>query len=453
MAFEQFSKDMSIIAKLDDEPNDVGGLTAVDLKARFDEGGEALKDYINNVLIPALQDAGADRIVQYKENDGEIRFIRLNADKVLETSTDGFSWEATGSSGHLIVDKDGKEMPQRTRLKFTNSTIRDDGNMTIVEGVKGDQGDKGDKGDRGEQGIQGERGYTGPSIVPSINADGVMSFSIQDSAIAPQAVSVRGPQGPQGVQGAQGAQGERGPQGIQGIQGVQGIQGKQGETGPAGPSGVAGPQGPQGERGNDGADGRSFVIQDVFATLGELKAAYPAGNEYAYQVSAENDEIFIWSENANTWVSLGALQGPIGPAGPQGPAGAAGATGPQGPQGIQGIQGPQGATGPEGPQGPAGVSGKDGKSAYTAAMEAGYSGTESAFNAALADTPNHIANKSNPHGVTAAQVGAVPTSRTVNGKALNANITLAASDVGAATMTEVNAAISAAIGNAIGGSY
>ena len=55
--------------------------------------------------------------------------------------------------------------------------------------------------------------------------------------------------------------------------------------------------------------------------------------------------------------------------------------------------------------------------------------------------------------LTASDVGAVPTSRTVNGKALSANITLSASDVGAATMTEVNSAIQTAIGNAIGGSY
>lgn len=55
--------------------------------------------------------------------------------------------------------------------------------------------------------------------------------------------------------------------------------------------------------------------------------------------------------------------------------------------------------------------------------------------------------------LVASEVGAVPTSRTVNGKALSANITLTASDVGAATMTQVNSAIQTAIGNAIGGSY
>ena len=43
----------------------------------------------------------------------------------------------------------------------------------------------------------------------------------------------------------------------------------------------------------------------------------------------------------------------------------------------------------------------------------------------------HVNNKSNPHGVTAAQVGAVPTGRKVNGKALSTDITLSAADVGA----------------------
>ena len=54
---------------------------------------------------------------------------------------------------------------------------------------------------------------------------------------------------------------------------------------------------------------------------------------------------------------------------------------------------------------------------------------------------SHTGNKSNPHGVTAAQVGAVPTSRTVNGKALSANITLSASDVGADASGAANTAL------------
>lgn len=65
MAFEKFNKDMKIISALDDEPNDVGGLTAAELKAKFDEGGEAIKRYLNDTLIPAVvagrRDGGASR--------------------------------------------------------------------------------------------------------------------------------------------------------------------------------------------------------------------------------------------------------------------------------------------------------------------------------------------------------------------------------------------------------
>ena len=60
------------------------------------------------------------------------------------------------------------------------------------------------------------------------------------------------------------------------------------------------------------------------------------------------------------------------------------------------------------------------------------------------DLTAHTSNKSNPHGVTAAQISAVPTSRKVNGKALSADITLSASDVGA----DVSGAASTALTNA-----
>lgn len=58
---------------------------------------------------------------------------------------------------------------------------------------------------------------------------------------------------------------------------------------------------------------------------------------------------------------------------------------------------------------------------------------------------NHIANMNNPHNVTVAQIGAVPTSRTVNGKALTNNIVLSAGDVGTYTRAEIDAKIAAAV--------
>lgn len=49
----------------------------------------------------------------------------------------------------------------------------------------------------------------------------------------------------------------------------------------------------------------------------------------------------------------------------------------------------------------------------------------------LATLTSHTGNTSNPHNVTVAQIGAVPTTRTVNSYPLSADITLSAADVGA----------------------
>lgn len=54
MALTEFTNDLNIIQKLDDEPNDVGGLTSAELKAKFDEAGLTIQTWINETFIPAL---------------------------------------------------------------------------------------------------------------------------------------------------------------------------------------------------------------------------------------------------------------------------------------------------------------------------------------------------------------------------------------------------------------
>ena len=414
--------------------------TAEENKRVFDRLVREVVAEEHNALVEELIRLGAEKLIQYG-NEG-VRHIRLNGDRVLEVSTDGNTWSATGSSGHLIYDKNGVQLPQRSRLKFEGeSTVRDDGTYTIVSGVKGETGP------RGETGPQGEQGKKGAAWYPAVDGLGNLSFTLSETETPPPGYNIRGPQGPQGIQGIQGAPGSegaqglqgprgpqglkgdkgdrgekgdpgaagaQGPQGLQGIQGkqgepgvqgekgetgakgepgaqgiqglqgeagpqgargatgpkgdtgAQGIQGKQGERGPIGATGATGPQGPtgaQGPKGDPGKDGTSFVLQDIYPTLGALKAAFPTGNEYAYQVTAENREIFIWSERENDWVSVGALQGPQGP---QGPMGATGATGPKGdtgepgPQGVQGIQGEKGDPGADGAKGEPGAQGPQG---------------------------------------------------------------------------------------------
>ena len=81
MAFEKFNKDMKIISALDDEPNDVGGLTAAALKAKFDEGGEAVKRYLNDTLIPAVVADGAT-----EEHRAEAEAARVAAEQTRQSN-------------------------------------------------------------------------------------------------------------------------------------------------------------------------------------------------------------------------------------------------------------------------------------------------------------------------------------------------------------------------------
>ena len=55
MSLPQLTTDLNIIQALDDEPNDVGGLSAAQLKAKFDEAVGYIKTYINNTLLPYLE--------------------------------------------------------------------------------------------------------------------------------------------------------------------------------------------------------------------------------------------------------------------------------------------------------------------------------------------------------------------------------------------------------------
>lgn len=62
MALTKLTADLNIIQALDDEPNDVGGLTADELKAKFDAAGLAVKEYLNGTLTVELDDSLAGKV-------------------------------------------------------------------------------------------------------------------------------------------------------------------------------------------------------------------------------------------------------------------------------------------------------------------------------------------------------------------------------------------------------
>ena len=165
--------------------------------------------------------------------------------------------------------------------------------------------------------------------VAAVDGDSVaVEKTIEDGVVKLTFTLRRGEKGDKGDTGAQG------PQGLPGEVGNPGPQGPQGEQGPPGANGRDGDTGPQGPKGDTGSQG-------------------PQG-----------------------------IQGPKGEKGDQGPQGA---TGPKGDKGDTGATGPTGNTGPRGATGP---QGPPGKSAYQAAVEAGYTGTDAEFYAALVTLKN-----------------------------------------------------------------
>lgn len=81
MPLERLEDDLNIIQALDDEPNDVGGLNAAQLKAKFDEAGNRVKDYLNEKVVGVLNSAnGADSINASDGKSVQANLERLGGD-------------------------------------------------------------------------------------------------------------------------------------------------------------------------------------------------------------------------------------------------------------------------------------------------------------------------------------------------------------------------------------
>lgn len=218
-----------------------------------------------------------------------------------------------------------------------------------VKGERGEKGEQGEKGDTGATGAKGERGEQGLQGLPGAKGDKGEkgdAFKYTDFT-ATQLAALKGPQGERGLQGPQGEQGPKGDTGSQGPQGERGLRGLQGATGATGPQGERGPQGatgPQGPKGDKGEQGTGVTIKGRYDSLSALIAAHPKGNEGdAYMVGVN---LYAWS--GTEWIDCGNIQGPKGDKGDTGPQGLRGVQGEKGETGERGATGPQGAKGDKG---------------------------------------------------------------------------------------------------------
>ena len=144
----------------------------------------------------------------------------------------------------------------------------------------------------------------------------------------------------------------------------------------------------------NGKDGKSFEIKGYYASVTALEEGVPKpapGDAYCVGSAAPYD-VYIYDGVSGEWINNGTIQGA------KGDTGAAGTTFTPHLDGNGNLSWTNdgGLDNPEtqnirGAKGDKGETGAAGKSAYAAAVEAGYTGTEATFYAALTAMPYHNA--------------------------------------------------------------
>ena len=86
MDITPMTDDLDIIAALSDTPNDSDGMTAGQLKAKFDEAGNTIKSYINDSLLPDIAQAVADA----EMHEGNIPAGGTTGQALIKTSDDDY---------------------------------------------------------------------------------------------------------------------------------------------------------------------------------------------------------------------------------------------------------------------------------------------------------------------------------------------------------------------------
>ncbi len=320
MSLPKMTAAVDNISKLDTRPNAVNGLTADELKAKFDKAPEDIKRFLNEVLIPAL--------------DGAITLDALGA--VPETR------KVNGQALSADVTVSAEDVPAfgPDQLKRTTQYLLDELAIDVSKAVPKTRRVAGKTLDADIALAAEDVGYS--KTVGGVTIEGTVKTELK---------SLNAEMGRK-------------------VPTTRKVNGKPLDA-------------------DVTLDAASIDYAGAIPDAANVKAALDALSEQPGVPGPKGDK------------------GDPGETGPQGPKGDKGDTGPQGPQGPQGEKGDTGATGPQGPQG------ENGESAYAAAVRGGYEGSEADF---IADIANAAA--------------AVPQTRTVNGKALSADVILGAADVG-----------------------
>lgn len=154
----------------------------------------------------------------------------------------------------------------------------------------------------------------GATFIPSVSAEGVISWTNDADLTNPAPVNIKGEKGDPGEKG------ETGAQGIQGIQGAKGDKGDTGATGAAGRDGI------DGKDGANGADGVGIQSMEQWYYLSKYPDDYKGGSwSRVYPTWQEGK--YLWTrQKINYTDGRSETMSPICVTGSKGATGAPGAT-------------------------------------------------------------------------------------------------------------------------------
>lgn len=103
MSFTRFTKDPGVISALSNKPNTSDGLTPAALKAKFDEFGTAFQTYVNETLLPEIEEAGAEAM-GIEEIQG---LVATTVQEALQELKEAIDQATTGTlpNGSVTTDK------------------------------------------------------------------------------------------------------------------------------------------------------------------------------------------------------------------------------------------------------------------------------------------------------------------------------------------------------------
>ena len=125
MAIASFDKDVEVIQKLDDEPNDVQGLTPEELKQKFDQAAIWLKEYINTVLLPGITGTGSTGGGSGASNIGAVvdDFAGDTVQAVLDSFNDALTDRYTKTETNSYVGQETHDLVAAVGVDLTTGVI------------------------------------------------------------------------------------------------------------------------------------------------------------------------------------------------------------------------------------------------------------------------------------------------------------------------------------------